>query len=59
MVADTEFNVSGVHWSWGNRQKDGREAFHQKLSAQAENQTRAERLWDLSLHLCGVAEPEI
>ncbi len=59
VVADPEFNVSGVHWSWGNRQKDGREAFHQKLSAQAENQTRAERLWDLSLHLCGVAEPEI
>ncbi|MCR9129859.1 MAG: protochlorophyllide reductase [Alphaproteobacteria bacterium] len=59
VVADPEFNVSGVHWSWGNRQKDGREAFHQKLSAQAENQTRAERLWELSLHLCGVAEPEI
>ncbi len=59
VVADPEFNVSGVHWSWGNRQRDGREAFHQKLSAQAENQARAERLWDLSLALCGVTAPAV
>jgi protochlorophyllide reductase len=58
-VTEPEFHRSGVHWSWGNRQKDGREAFHQKLSAQAENQSRAERLWDLSLALCGVTAPAI
>ena len=57
VTADPAFNVSGVHWSWGNRQKDGREAFHQKLSAQAENQARAERLWDLSARLCAVDAP--
>jgi len=57
VVADPAFTVSGVHWSWGNRQTEGREAFHQKLSAQAENQRRAERLWDLSLALCGVEAP--
>ena len=59
VVAEPEFNVSGVHWSWGNRQKDGRDAFHQKLSAQAENQARAERLWDLSAELCGVKTPAL
>ena len=59
VVADPGFDVSGVHWSWGNRQKDGRDAFHQKLSAQAENQARAERLWDLSAALCAVKAPAI
>ena len=59
VVADDGFDRSGVQWSWGNRQKAGREAFHQKLSAQAENQTRAERLWALSLKLCDVAAPAL
>jgi hypothetical protein len=31
-VADPGFETSGVHWSWGNRQKAGREAFSQPLS---------------------------
>ncbi|XBQ17350.1 MAG: protochlorophyllide reductase [Oceanicaulis sp.] len=59
VVADPEFAESGVHWSWGNRQKNGRAAFRQKLSAQAENQPRAERLWTLSERLCGMAEPVV
>jgi len=59
VVADDDFARSGVHWSWGNRQKDGREAFDQKLSAQAENQARGERLWDLSLKLCDVTAPAL
>ena len=54
VTADEGFTHSGVHWSWGNRQKEGREAFHQKLSAQARDQKRAERLWDLSAQLCGI-----
>jgi len=54
VTADAAFAESGVHWSWGNRQQEGRAAFNQKLSAQAENQARAERLWDLSLKLCGM-----
>lgn len=57
VVADQGFETSGVHWSWGNRQKTGRDAFHQKLSAQANNQARAERLWDLSAQLCSVETP--
>lgn len=59
VVADPGFDVSGVHWSWGNRQKAGREPFHQKLSAKAENQPRAERLWDLSARLCAVTAPTV
>ena len=27
VVAEPEFAVSGVHWSWGNRQKPGAKAF--------------------------------
>ena len=58
VVADPEFAAqSGVHWSWGNRQKPGASAFAQKLSAKAENQARGERLWTLSEQLCGVTAP--
>ncbi|MFP4518762.1 MAG: protochlorophyllide reductase [Oceanicaulis sp.] len=56
VVAEARFAKSGVHWSWGGRQSADREAFDQKLSAQARDQARAERLWSLSATLCGVAE---
>jgi protochlorophyllide reductase len=59
VAADAGFETSGVHWSWGGRQSEGREPFNQKLSAQAENQARAERLWDLSLTLCGMDAPAL
>ena len=51
VVADPAFGASGVHWSWGNRQAPGREAFQQPLSAKAQNQARGERLWELSERL--------
>jgi protochlorophyllide reductase len=55
VVADPEFATqSGVHWSWGNRQKEGRKAFAQPLSSRATDQRRNERLWDLSARLVGV-----
>jgi len=54
VVADPDFAVSGVHWSWGNRQrKDGRQ-FSQELSDKASNLQTAERMWDLSLQLVGM-----
>jgi protochlorophyllide reductase len=31
VVADEAFACSGVHWSWGNRQQEGRQAFAQPL----------------------------
>ena len=55
VVADPDFAVSGVHWSWGNRQKkDGRQ-FSQELSDKATDPSTAERVWDLSMKLVGLA----
>jgi protochlorophyllide reductase len=54
VVADPAFLQSGVHWSWGNRQKEGRQAFAQSLSAKANNQERATRLWELSEKMVGL-----
>lgn len=48
VVADPRFGASGVHWSWGNRQKEGREAFSQPLSARGTDEARNRRLWELS-----------
>jgi protochlorophyllide reductase len=55
VVADAEFALSGVHWSWGNRQQAGRQAFAQPLSAKANDAARASRLWALSEKLTGLA----
>jgi protochlorophyllide reductase len=58
VVADPEFAVSGVHWSWGNRQKkDGRQ-FSQELSDKATDPSTAARVWDLSMKLVGRSEAE-
>jgi protochlorophyllide reductase len=54
VVADPEFKDSGVHWSWGNRQKAGREAFVQELSAEGSDDAKARKLWDLSKKLVGL-----
>jgi protochlorophyllide reductase len=54
VVADPQFNQSGVHWSWGNRQKPGREPFIQELSEQASDDRKAEKLWNLSCQLVGL-----
>jgi protochlorophyllide reductase len=54
VVAGAEFSQSGVHWSWGNRQKAGRQAFSQALSSKANDQARASRLWDLSERMVGL-----
>ena len=54
VVMDAGFSQSGVHWSWGNRQKTGREAFSQSLSSQATDAARSELLWALSAQLVGL-----
>jgi len=55
-VVDEEgFNKSGVYWSWGNRQKEGRHAFSQEMSNEAGDETKADKLWDLSEKLVGLA----
>jgi protochlorophyllide reductase len=55
VVADPDFAVSGVHWSWGNRQKKSGSAFSQELSEKASNPETARRMWDLSMQLVGLA----
>jgi len=54
VVIDDTFATSGVHWSWGNRQQAGREAFSQPLSAKANHAERASRLWTLSEQMVGL-----
>ncbi|WP_439546759.1 protochlorophyllide reductase [Sandarakinorhabdus sp.] len=57
VIADPAFAAqSGVHWSWGNRQKEGREAFAQKLSVRGTNDARNERLWDLTVKAVGLGK---
>jgi len=51
VVADPEFGQSGSYWSWGNRQKQGRQAFQQRVSPQARDDEMARRVWDLSAKL--------
>ena len=49
-----EFSQSGVHWSWGNRQKSGRQAFSQNLSDRIIDPYTSKRLWELSKSLVGL-----
>jgi protochlorophyllide reductase len=54
VIADSEFKQSGAYWSWGNRQKKDRDAFVQKVSPQARDDAKAERMWELSAKLVGL-----
>lgn len=54
VVADPEYNQSGVYWSWGNRQQEGRKAFIQEVSNEASDDNKAKRVWDLSAKLVGL-----
>ncbi len=55
VVADPDFAVSGVHWSWGNRQKQGGKQFSQELSDKASNPETAQGVWEESMKLVGLA----
>jgi protochlorophyllide reductase len=54
VVADPAFATSGVHWSWGNRQKKEGKQFSQELSDKASNPEVAQGVWELSLQLVGL-----
>ena len=54
VVVDAEFAVSGVHWSWGNRQRKNGKQFSQELSDKASDPTMACRTWGLSMKLVGL-----
>jgi protochlorophyllide reductase len=55
VVADPAYRQSGVYWSWGNRQKKNGKSFIQQVSPEASDNEKAERLWDLSEKLVGLA----
>lgn len=55
VVANPQYNTSGVYWSWGNRQKQGRQSFVQEVSDEASDDTKAKKMWDLSAKLVGLA----
>ncbi len=54
VVADPDFALSGVHWSWGNRQKKNRRQFSQELSNRVTDPNTAKRVWELSMQLVGL-----
>ncbi len=55
VVADPKYNQSGVYWSWGNRQKEGRNSFVQEVSLEASDDRKAKRMWELSEKLVTLA----
>jgi protochlorophyllide reductase len=55
VVAEPGFSTSGVHWSWGNRQKQGGTQFSQELSDKASNPETAHGVWEESMKLVGLA----
>ena len=55
VVADPGFVESGVHWSWGNRQKKDGQEFSQELSDKATDPDTARRVWELSMKLVDLA----
>lgn len=55
VVADPAYSQSGTYWSWGNRQKKDGKSFVQKVSPEARDDEKAERMWDLSAKLVGLA----
>ena len=59
VVCDPEFQQSGVHWRWGNRQKPGAKPFAQSLSAKANDDRRGQRLWKLSEDLVGLSAAHV
>ena len=54
VVADPEFAISGVHWSWGNRQRKDRQQFSQELSDRVTDPKTSRRVWELSMQLVGL-----
>ncbi|XWK89658.1 MAG: protochlorophyllide reductase [Phormidium sp.] len=53
VVADPEYKQSGAYWSWGNRQKKEGKSFVQKVSPQARDDEKGEKMWILSQKLVG------
>jgi protochlorophyllide reductase len=55
VVTEPAYSQSGVYWSWGNRQKKNGKSYIQEVSPEASDEQKAQRLWDLSEKLVGLA----
>jgi protochlorophyllide reductase len=55
VVADPDYQQSGIYWSWGNRQRKDGQSFVQQVSPEASDDAKAERMWELSAKLVGLA----
>ncbi len=49
-----EYAKSGVHWSWGNRQKKGKKVFSQMLSQRIVDPSISTKVWELTNKLVGL-----
>jgi protochlorophyllide reductase len=54
VVADPEYKQSGAYFSWGNRQKKQGKSFVQRVSPQARDDEKGEKMWVLSEKLVGL-----
>ena len=54
VATDSDLFQSGVHWSWGNRQKLLGKVFSQKLSKRIIDTELSQKTWDLSMKLVGL-----
>lgn len=54
-MADANFELSGQHWHWGNRQKPGAVTFAQPLSCKATHLAHFADLLTLTEKMVGVA----
>ena len=54
VATNEEYARTGVHWSWGNRQKSGNKVFSQKLSQRIIDPNTSSRVWKLTKKLVGL-----
>ena len=54
VATNKQYAKSGVHWSWGNRQKLGKKVFSQKLSQRIVDPSTSSRVWELTKKLVGL-----
>ena len=57
IVTEDKYKESGAYFSWGNRQKEGRQSFVQEVSNEALDGDKAKKLWELSENLVGINQP--
>ena len=54
VATNEDYARTGVHWSWGNRQKSGKKVFSQKLSQRIIDPNLSSRVWKLTKKLVGL-----